>query len=505
MSDKVRNINTIPILDRSVALNYDVTMSPEEKVNYLVQNLRLTIDSHKHLHDITASKSIDYRKYPFKKNEYDIKQDNLLGEGAAVVDLLRRINWGKDDISFEKYDIKHLGDFYPDGEDGVKNRLNRNTHSISIVAIGDKKYIVDCTYRQFFLSQDRKKNQNSEHIDLSELCINNEQRKTLAEQILRYGWIEATPENVKQYMDMFIEATIGNENINFPTEEDYAKNFRGEIISGDIPERKVTEGCTINKGLRQYYINKSKNEEDKDKKILYQKIRNSLAFQNRGFSIIAKNGKQYIKGNIGSFDFYEDPNMDPELKQKIYTVLKKVQNGEIEFTEQSLKLYIDAYLILVSGDKNVERPTLEEYKEILGLDSLKKFGTVADTYIIDSEPYIMDNFDKNQFNQEMTAEEKLTSIVQEERQFLMQSRNVMTESLIGDCEDSTARVSLSCASKGLADTHYLFPGFYLENGVKGHNCTITTVDGKNYLIDCTYRQFFTKTNENSNPRDIYDS
>ena len=33
--------------------------------------------------------------------------------------------------------------------------------------------------------------------------INDEKRKKVAEQILKYGWIEATPENIKAYMDGF--------------------------------------------------------------------------------------------------------------------------------------------------------------------------------------------------------------------------------------------------------------------------------------------------------------
>ncbi len=504
MNNVDSGIVTEPLLDRNIGLNYAQTMTPEEKVNYLVQNLRLTIDSHKQLHDVTGAKTLDYKRYPFQKNEYDIEEDDLLGEGPAVVDLLRRLNWEKDEISFEKYDIKHLGDFYSDTQDELRNRLEKNTHSVSIVTIKDKKYIVDCAYRQFFPSQDKKQNKDSEHIDLSELCVNSEERKKIAEQVLRYGWLEATPENIKKYMDMFIEVAARSENTNFPTEQDYAKNIKGEIISGDIPEKKITEGCTINKGLRQYYLNKSKKEENKDKRRLYYKIRNALAFQNRSFSIIEKQGKYYIKGNIGSLDYDEDKNIDKQLKQIIYVILKKVQDGEIEFTEKNLKLYIDAFLILVSGDKNVERPTIEEYNEILGLDDLKKFSTVTDRYILDSEPYIMDDFDRNQFNEKMSPEEKLTSIVQKERHFLMKSRNLMTESLIGDCEDSMARITFDCASKGFTNTHYLFPAFYLDNGAKGHNCTITTLDNKNYLIDCTYRQFFTKSNENDNPRDIYD-
>ncbi len=33
--------------------------------------------------------------------------------------------------------------------------------------------------------------------------ISDEKRKKVAEQLLKYGWLEATPENIKAYMDGF--------------------------------------------------------------------------------------------------------------------------------------------------------------------------------------------------------------------------------------------------------------------------------------------------------------
>lgn len=502
MNNEERGVVAEPLLDRNIGLNYAQTMTPEEKVNYLVQNLRLTLDNHKQLHVVTGGKYLDYKWYPFQKNEYDIKKDNLLGEGEAIVDLLRRLNWEKEGISFEKYDIKQLSVFYSESQDELKNKLRKITHSISIVTIEDKKYIVDCAYRQFFPSQNEKQEQNSERIDLSEICLKDERRKEVAEQVLKYGWIEATPENIKKYMDMFIENLTRGENINFPTEQDYIKNFKGQIITGDAPERNQTGEYNINDALGDYYWNKRNNEENRDKKECYGKVRSILKNGNRSFSIIEKQGKYYIKGNIDSED--EDKNLDNDLRQQIYGLFEKAQRGELVFTGRNLKAYLDALVVLISGDKCIERPTIEEYNKILGIGALKKCGTVESTYIIDSQPYIIDNYGKNQFHEKMSAEEKLTSIVQKERQFLMKSRNLMEESLQGDCEDSTARVSLDCASKGFTNINYLSPGSYLDNGAKGHNCTITTLDDKNYLIDCTYRQFFTKRNENDNPRYIYD-
>lgn len=498
-------IDFLPLLEERSGVNYSKSMNPEEKVNYLVQNLRLTINNHKFLHDMTASNTLDYKSFPFLKNEYDINKDNFKGEGAAIVDLLRRLNEEKEGISFEKYDLKDLSGFFQDDQSELKNKLKQNAHCISIVTIDDKKYIIDCAYRQFFPSQDEKQEQDSERVDLSSLCLNDEKRKNVAEHVLKYGFVEATPGNLKIYMDTFIEAIAKDKNIKFPSEEDYIEKIKGKTITGDLPTKQITEQCNINQGLRQYYFEKRKEEQNSDKKNNYMKICNSLvSYHPRGFSIIEKDGKEYIKGNIGGLQGVEDKRLDEQLRKKIYLILAKVQRGEIEFTEKNLKLYIDAFLILVSGDINIERPTIEQYNDILEIDKFKKYGAVTDTYIIDSEPYIINDYQYDQFDEKMSAEEKLTSIVQKERHLLMNGRNLMAESLIGDCEDSTARVSFDCASKGFTDTHYLFPGFYLDEGAIGHNCTITTLDGKSYLIDCTYRQFFIKDNKEY-PRYVYDS
>ena len=55
--------------------------------------------------------------------------------------------------------------------------------------------MIDCTYRQFF------EESLSKHCGI--YMINDETRRSVAEQILRNGWIEATPENIKAYMDGF--------------------------------------------------------------------------------------------------------------------------------------------------------------------------------------------------------------------------------------------------------------------------------------------------------------
>ena len=63
----MKDIDVIPVLNKSVALNYSSTMAPEEKVNYLVQNLRLTINNLKGLAEWTHATCLDTKWTPFKK------------------------------------------------------------------------------------------------------------------------------------------------------------------------------------------------------------------------------------------------------------------------------------------------------------------------------------------------------------------------------------------------------------------------------------------------------
>ena len=59
-------IDTKPVIDKKIALSYDKSMTSEQKVNYLVQHLRLTINNHACLHNTTGSRALDYKKFPFQ-------------------------------------------------------------------------------------------------------------------------------------------------------------------------------------------------------------------------------------------------------------------------------------------------------------------------------------------------------------------------------------------------------------------------------------------------------
>ena len=119
----MEDIDIIPILNRHIGLNYSCTMSSEEKVNYLVQNLRLTVHNFKNLANYTNSSCLDMKWTPFKKNNYDIKKDTLIGDGKALTELLIRLHSEKRGITFEEVDISTLAKLYSKENVDIKESL----------------------------------------------------------------------------------------------------------------------------------------------------------------------------------------------------------------------------------------------------------------------------------------------------------------------------------------------------------------------------------------------
>lgn len=82
-----------------------------------------------------------------------------------------------------------------------------NYHDICIVTLNGFRFLVDCTYRQFFML----KWNSLERIGVPFLSttkpgtfmIMNDERLNVANTILKRGWIVLTPENIKNYFDGF--------------------------------------------------------------------------------------------------------------------------------------------------------------------------------------------------------------------------------------------------------------------------------------------------------------
>lgn len=456
-----RIIDTTPILDRDIGINYSETMTPEEKVNYLVQNLRVTVGNLKNLYNWTNSHCLDTKWTPFKKNDYNVEQEYFVGEGKSLTEMLIRMHSEKKGISFEQIDISDLAELYSEEDESLKKNLQNNTHSFAIAIIGEKRYIIDCAYRQFFQTAD--KGEKEETLDLEASMCYNEKRKELAEQILKNGWIEATPENIKIYLDGFIEAIVGEKDEKLPSIQEYIENIEGKTLS--VGEKTLHQ-YEIKELWKLYSKKLSPNISDEivdfitGNRNIFTRIKNNLVFCTDTFSIVSSEGKEYIR----------------------------TESEDIELTPENIKEYLDSILIQAAETEEIVTPSVQEYYSLYPCGNPVKKSY---KYIIESEPYILDTEIQNDdFSVEMTDEEKITSIVQKERRHLMKDNNLSTDSLAGECEDSTLRVLMDSASKGFEEVMGLFPGAYLENGSAGHNCTIINLNGKSYLVDCTYRQFF---------------
>lgn len=358
-------VDTEPYIDYSKALNYSKTMTSNEKANYLVQNLRMVLGEQTLLKVATSSTTHDRLKAPLKQDRYSIKNENFRGEERALVELLERIHGEKAEIFFDECNITDFSSIL---------KQKAKSHYFSIATIDSKKYIIDLSYRQFFTLTNSNVKEDGVDIQLNPLIfmLQTSNKRNVLEQMLKYGFIEATPENLKNYTESIITTFLSKDSIN------------QEILSRDFFEKY------LNKGISQEKI--------------------------------------------------------PMNNQK--------------------------------GDKIKQQ-----------------------TFICESVPYIQKDVD-DEYNINMSAQEILTRIVQKERKHLMKQHDLLSEGLSGECEGSTKRIMLDCTSRGF-DAVFLAPGYYspkktrLVDGkniniprAEGHNCTFVNIHHKNYIIDCTYRQFF---------------
>lgn len=80
-------------------------------------------------------------------------------------------------------------------------------HYASLIKLNNKKYLVDPTYRQFFMIN--QNNINRIGVPYLNSCnpgffmMQNESYKKIAQHLINFGWIEATDQNLKAYFDGF--------------------------------------------------------------------------------------------------------------------------------------------------------------------------------------------------------------------------------------------------------------------------------------------------------------
>lgn len=80
-------------------------------------------------------------------------------------------------------------------------------HYFDIVTFKDKKYIVDCSYRQFFSLRRNIPEclgvMDFDTLNLGYYMVNSSEKREIAEKIVKEGFIELTEHNFKHYLDGF--------------------------------------------------------------------------------------------------------------------------------------------------------------------------------------------------------------------------------------------------------------------------------------------------------------
>jgi len=116
-------------------------------------------------------------------------------------------------------------------------------------------------------------------------------------------------------------------------------------------------------------------------------------------------------------------------------------------------------------------------------------------FIIQSVPSIKDTN-----NLGKTSEEMLNWIVAKTREYLMETEHeyesVLDCDFTGDCIKSSDKIEELCDNLGIKNyKKYIYPGFSIKHRLSGntgyHYFNIIELNNKFYLIDPTYRQFFT--------------
>lgn len=162
-------------------------------------------------------------EYLEKKCDIDVRKNSLKNREDLVQKILSNIfdNIG---INYKFFETKQIID------EDVKN------HSAIIVQLNDKNYLIDPTYRQFFLENECQENSyiaNGTFVLLSPdpgyYFKINPDKMPIAKELLTNGYIEFTEEVAKAYGDSFKKTMHGriNKNIQEIDGYEYLQMFLG--------------------------------------------------------------------------------------------------------------------------------------------------------------------------------------------------------------------------------------------------------------------------------------
>lgn len=184
-----------------------------------------------------------------------------------------------------------------------------------------------------------------------------------------------------------------------------------------------------------------------------------------------------------------------EIK-KYYTYMLNLSNtdSKIKSIEQLYQYVKDISFELYSKDENFGK----NYFAITSL-VLKCERLLSNEYVIDIKANY--NPDDNLFVCGKNPEDILSYITNNARNFICSKANHQLNlsldkfNMVGQCLPVSNYIESLCREIGInCKKIALFPGFttkpILCNGIKQHYAVIVQIDGKEYLIDCTYAQFF---------------
>lgn len=178
--------------------------SHEEILNYIVHKTRLFIFDNLYGE---AKKTFDRISRPIASPNATIKLERLPLEAHDLTGQCYDASWFTYDLC-ESLSIKSKVITIEPGYVLCSQLFGGGGgHCFTVITLEDKKYLVDCTYSQFF--QNKKCLEEKIGVMLSTGCsaglfmTMEPNRKKVAEKILMDGWIELDDEVLKNYLDGF--------------------------------------------------------------------------------------------------------------------------------------------------------------------------------------------------------------------------------------------------------------------------------------------------------------
>ena len=120
----------------------------------------------------------------------------------------------------------------------------------------NKNYLIDCTYRQFFTKADSNPRRigvmrgPAKGCSIGSYMMMTQRRKEIAETILLKGYIEATPEVIKEYFDAVVysgrdKSYYEEHNLNFMNPDDVIPNYTAQDYMQMLINNRGISGKSI--------------------------------------------------------------------------------------------------------------------------------------------------------------------------------------------------------------------------------------------------------------------